>query len=380
MSDTYTLGVEEEYQLIQPETRELCGRAGKVLKSARQMAAGDRVQPEMHRCQIEIATNVCNSLAELRNELQRSRQVVIESARQQGVAVVAAGTHPFSAWQDQALTAKDRYQELAQNLKQVIRELIIFGCHVHVGLNGDQFQQEPEIALDIVNRCRLWLSPLLALTANSPFWHAADTGYDSYRTELWCRLPTAGPPPHFESLAAYESFIQSLIQSQVIPDITMLYWDIRLSEAFPTIEFRIADVCMTVEEAVMLAGLIKALVRTTYAEAQSGDAYPAVKSELLKAAHWTAARYGVSAQLIDLQQAIAVPARDHVARLLDYLRPALEAEGDWDVVVPLVQQVLEQGNGAARQRRWRQETGSLHEVVDHLIAQTAAGVPALACA
>jgi carboxylate-amine ligase len=380
MPDMYTLGVEEEYQLIQPETRELCGRADKVLKTAQRTAAGDCVQPEIHRCQIEIATDVCGSLSELRKELQRSRQVVIEAAEQQGVAVAAAGTHPFSLWQDQALTPKDRYQKLAQNLKQVIRELIIFGCHVHVGLNGDQFRQQPEVALEIVNRCRLWLSPLLALTANSPFWHAADTGYDSYRTELWCRMPTAGPPPHFESLASYESFVQTLIQSQVAPNPTMLYWDIRLSEAFPTIEFRIADVCMTIDEAVMLAGLIKALVRTTYGEVQAGGTYPAAKSELLKAAHWTAARYGVSADLIDLQQAIAVPARDHIAHLLAYLRPALEAEGDWDTVVPLVHQVLQQGNGAARQRRWLQETGSLHTLVDRLIAQTAAGVPTLALA
>ena len=374
MSDTYTLGVEEEYQLVQPETRELCGRAGQVLAVAQQAAAGDRVQPEMHRCQIEIATDVCGSLAELRAELQRSRQVVIEAAEQQGVAVAAAGTHPFSCWQEQDLTDKDRYRELAQNLQQVIRELIIFGCHVHVGLNGDQFRQQPEIALEVVNRCRLWLGPLLALTANSPFWQGADTGYDSYRTELWCRLPTAGPPPYFQDLGDYEAFIQSLIQSGVIPDTTMLYWDIRLSEAFPTIEFRIPDVCMTIEEAVMLAGLVKALVRTSYEEAVAEQPYPAVKSELLKAAHWTAARYGLSAELIDLKQAIAVPAPEHITRLLDYLRPALEAEGDWDTVTALVNQVLLQGNGATRQRQWLQATGSIRQVVDGLIAQTAAGI------
>ena len=378
MSDTYPLGVEEEYQLVQPETRELCGRAGQVLAAAQQAAAGDRVQPEMHRCQIEIATDLCGDLAELREELQRSRQVVIAAAEKQGVAVVAAGTHPFSCWQEQALTDKDRYQELAQNLKQVIRELIIFGCHVHVGLNGDQFRQQPEIALAIVNRCRLWLGPLLALTANSPFRQGADTGYDSYRTELWCRLPTAGPPPYFQDFGDYEAFIQSLIQSGVIPDTTMLYWDIRLSEAFPTIEFRIPDVCLTIQEAVMLAGLVKALVRTSYEEAVAEQPYPPVKSELLKAAHWTAARYGVSAELIDLKQAIAVPASEHITRLLAYLRPALEAEGDWDTVTALVNQVLLQGNGATRQRQWLQETGSIRQVVDGLIAQTAAGVAPVA--
>lgn len=195
MADTYTLGVEEEYQLIDLQTRELCGRAGRVFKATQ--AEGDRVQREMHQCQIEIATDVCDSLATLRQELKTSRQIVMAAAKEQRVAIVAAGTHPFSRWQDQSLTPKKRYQKLAQDLKQVIRELIIFGCHVHVGLNDHQFRDQPEMALEVVNRCRLWLSPLLALTANSPFWQGQDTGCDSYRTELWCRLPTAGPPPYF---------------------------------------------------------------------------------------------------------------------------------------------------------------------------------------
>ena len=190
-------------------------------------------------------------------------------------------------------------------------------------------------------------------------------------------MPTAGPPPYFADFAEYESFIQTLIQSKVIPDPTMLYWDIRLSEAFPTVEFRIADVCMTIDEAVMLAGLVKALVRTSYEETQASAPYPAARSELLKAAHWTAARYGISADLIDLPQAIAIPAHDYTTRLLDYLRPALEAEDDWETVAPLVHRVLQQGNGATRQRQWLRETGNIHNVVDQLIAQTAAGLPTL---
>jgi carboxylate-amine ligase len=229
----------------------------------------------------------------------------------------------------------------------------------------------------VVNRCRLWLAPLLALTANSPFWQGDDTGYDSYRMELWCRLPTAGPPPHFATSSTYREFIQGLIQSKVIEDPTTLYWDIRLSEAFPTIEFRIADVCMTIDEAVMLAGLVKALVRTTYEETLAGKGVSAVKSEFLKAAHWTAARYGLSSELIDLQRAIAVPARDYIQQFLDYLRPALETAGDWDTIAPLVKTVLMQGNGAVRQRRWFQETGCLQTVVDRLIEQTAMGIPPL---
>lgn len=374
MSDTYTLGVEEEYQLVNPQTRELCGRAAKVLAVAKAGADGNRVQLEMHRCQIETATAVCESLGELREELQRSRQTVIEAAKEQHIAVVAAGTHPFSPWQQQTLTDKARYRKIAQNLKQTIRELIIFGCHVHVGVNGSAFQDHPEISIEVINRCRLWLSPLLALTANSPFWQGRDTGYDSYRTELWCNLPTAGPPPHFSSYREYEAFVKGLVQMGIIQDTTTLYWDIRLSDAFPTLEFRITDVCMTIDEAVMLAGLVKALVRTCYEATLASKPYTPVKSEFLKAAHWTAARYGLSAELVDLEKKTAIPAKESIEQFLCYLQPALEAEGDWATVASLVKQVLAQGNGADRQRQWFQETGSWQTVVDCMIEQTAANV------
>jgi carboxylate-amine ligase len=369
MTDNYTLGVEEEYQLVNPQTRELCGRAGKVFQAAQDEE--NRVHRELHRCQIEIATHVCPTLDDLRQELQRSRRIVIEAAQEQGVAVVAAGTHPFSAWEEQQLTKKQRYLKLAQDLKQAIRELIIFGCHIHVGLNGTYFHDRPEIAIEVMNRCRLWLSPLLALAANSPFWECSDTGYDSFRSELWCRLPTAGPPPHFSDHSEYESFVQTLIQSGVIRDATTLYWDIRLSETFPTLEFRIADVCMTVEEAVMLAGLVKALVRTCYEAAIAQQPYPLVKSELLKAAHWTAARYGLSADMIDLENGKAITAKESINQFMAYLKAALVAEGDWDQVNEIVQKVLIGGNGASRQRRWYEETNSWQRVVDRLIDQTA---------
>jgi carboxylate-amine ligase len=372
MTDVYTLGVEEEYQLVDPKTRELCGRAGQIFKATQD--EGNLVHRELHRCQIEIATDVCESLKTLRQELQRSRRIVIEAAQAQQVAVVAAGTHPFSHWQDQSLTQKQRYIKLAKDLKQVVRELIIFGCHVHVGLNGSQFRDQREIALEVVNRCRLWLAPLLALTANSPFWQGADTGYDSYRSELWCRLPTAGPPPHFSDYSEYAILVQQLIQSGIIRDETTLYWDIRLSENFPTLEFRIADVCMTVEEAVMLAGLVKALVRTCYEATVANEPLPLIKSELLKATHWTAARYGLSADLIDLEKAIAIPAKESIQNFLTYLKPALKAEGDWEEVSTAVQEILIHGNGASRQRRWHEENGSWQSLIDQLIDQTAMDV------
>jgi carboxylate-amine ligase len=374
MSDVYTLGVEEEYQLVDPHSRELCGKASKVLAAASRGPKNDRVQSEMHRCQIEIATNVCHSLDEVRAELVRSRQLVIQAAQERQVAVVAAGTHPFSAWEDQALTDKQRYRRLAKTLQQTIHDLIIYGCHVHVGLNNSEFRDDLDLAVDVVNRCRLWLAPLLALTANSPFWEGRDTGYDSFRTELWSRLPTAGPPPYFEHYSDYQTFVDGLIRAAVMPDITKLYWDIRLSDAFPTLEFRIADVCMTIEEAVMLAGLTRAIVRTSTDAARAGKPCPPIKSELLKAAHWTAARYGLSGDLIDIHKPLAVDTKTYMKDFLAFLRPALEAEGDWPLVSAAVDHVLEHGNGAQRQRQWWAKMGEWPYVVDRLIRETTAGL------
>ncbi|MBE9156886.1 carboxylate-amine ligase [Nodosilinea sp. LEGE 06152] len=371
MPDVYTLGVEEEYQLVDPDTRELCGRAGKVLATANTQQHPDRVQAELHRCQIEIATDVCHSLEELRQELVRSRQTVITAAQEQRVAVVAAGTHPFSAWQDQTLTDKARYHQLAETLQQTSRDLIIFGCHVHVGLNGSEFRDQPDLAIDVVNRCRLWLAPLLALTANSPFWEGRDTGYDSFRTELWSRLPTAGPPPYFANHSEYSTFVEGLIRAGVMPDITKLYWDIRLSKAFPTLEFRIADVCLSIDEAIMMAGLVRGIVRTSTEAARAGEPCPPIKSELLKAAHWTAARYGLTGDLIEVKASAAVPASTYINQMLDTLKPALQANHDWEVVYSAVQRILTFGNAASRQRQWLKETGDLRQVVDRLIEQTA---------
>lgn len=371
MADVYTLGVEEEYQLVDPHSRELCGRASKVLSVANTEQHPDRVQSELHRCQIEIATNVCHSLAEVRAELVRSRQLVIQSAQEKQVAVVAAGTHPFSPWQDQPLTDKPRYYQLAATLQQTIQDLIIFGCHVHVGLNDTEFRDHPDLAVDVVNRARLWLAPLLALTANSPFWEGRDTGYDSFRTELWSRLPTAGPPPYFEHYEEYSTFVAGLIRAGVMPDITKLYWDIRLSDAFPTLEFRTTDVCLTLDEAVMLAGLVRAIVRTCTEAARAGAPCPPIKSEMLKAAHWTAARYGLSGELIEVSKPRPVPAERYLQDFLTGLRPALAAEGDWQQVSEAVEAVLQHGNGASRQRRWFAQMGEWPYVVDRMIRETA---------
>jgi len=358
----FTLGVEEEYQIIDPQTRRLRPRVMQVLPQA-QAALGENAQPEFQASQIEMATPVCRTLAEVRAHVVRARRALLDAAGRDGGRIGSAGTHPFSNSADQPVTPKERYQDMAEQYQQLAHELVIFGCHVHIGL------PDPDAGLSVMNRARLWLAPLLALSANSPFWEGSDTGYASYRTELWVRWPMAGPPLPFASREEHDALVQALVATGSISDASKIYWDIRLPQKTPTIEFRVADVCLRVDEAVLLAGLVRALARTCYAQAQEDQPFEPARPELLRAAHWRAARYGLEGELIDIAANRAVPAADLVQSLLAFVRPALEEAGDWDEVSELTAEVLRGGNGAMRQRAVFAETNSLEAVVDYILEE-----------
>jgi carboxylate-amine ligase len=368
-TEEYTFGVEEEYQVLDPETRELVVRGGHVVQRAQQ-ALGEEVAPEIMASQIEAMTPVCRTLDEARAELLRLRGEIIEAAMKEGYQVAAASTHPFSRWQEQQITPKRRYQNIMEYYQRLTRQQLAFGFHVHVGL-GDR-----EAAVRVINRARVWLASMLALSANSPFWEGTDTGYASYRTQVWGRLPTAGPPGPFESLAEYEALVEALVATGVVAEPTKIYWDIRLSERVETVEFRVMDVCSRVDEAVTLAGLARALVRTCHEKADREEPYSEVRPELVRAAHWRASRDGLNAELVDLEAGRAVPAREMIEKLLAFVRPALEEAGDWEEVSTLVRDALEHGNGARRQRRAYERGGKLEDVVDMLIEETAEGIDA----
>ena len=365
-SEEFTIGVEEEYQIIDPQTRELCDRSEQIIGYVRNNLELEKevIQPEMYRSQVEIATVVCQSLSQARQELTHCRQAVIDAADASGKAIAAAGTHPFSDWREQEITPKTRYQNLESEYKQLIRELIIFGNHVHIGLS------DRAIALQVINRVRIWLPILLALSANSPFWLGQTTGYASYRTEMWSRLPMTGQPPIFSDEKEYQTVVEDLISVGVIRDATNIYWDIRLSEKFPTIEFRVTDICMTVEEAITITGLVRALVWTGYQEVVNDLSLNPVRSEILKAAQWNAARYGLTGNLIDVVDKSQVPAKDLVIQFLGCLRPALEKFGDWETISASVHKILERGNGAQRQLEVYEKNSSFEEVVDYIVEQT----------
>ena len=369
-AEDYTLGIEEEYQIIDPETRALCSRAGDVLRRARQALGEDRVVPELRASQLEALTPVCSTLAQAREELLRLRRGVIEAAEVEGVRVAAASTHPFSHWREQPITARNRYKKILERERRMAEEQVVFGFHVHVGLSNR------EAAVQVMNHARVWLAPLLALSANSPFWLGEDTGYASYRTQVWGSLSTAGPPGCFSSLAEHDALVETIVAVGGALEPNQIYWDMRLPQKLETVEIRVADVCTTLDEAVMLAGLCRALVRTCHERAEAGEPYPAARPEILRAAHWIASRYGLDAELVDIEARRSIPAREVIQKLLLFVRPALEEHGDWEEVAMLLSDTLERGNGALRQRRAYERAGRLEDVVDMLIERTAKGTGA----
>jgi carboxylate-amine ligase len=365
--DDLTIGVEEEYQLINPETRELHPRVLRVLPRARE-DLGDEVTTEFYQSQIEIGTPVCRTLAEVRAQLARLRRGVLDAAERDGGRIAAAGTHPFSRWEGQPITTKQRYLDLRDDFRQLAREQIIFGLHVHVGI------PDREEAVQTMNRCRAWLPPIIALSASSPFWLGLETGYASYRTQLFSRWPMTGTPHHFASIAEHDALVDSLVAVGMIPDASKIYWDVRLSSHVKTLEFRVADACPLLDEAVMVAGLCRALARTCLERHRSGEPSPDHRPELLQAARWRASRFGLDGDLIDLDAGRSVPARDLVESTLAFLRPALEASGDWDEVSKLVDRTLDQGNSAKRQLWAFAQSGRLEDVVDLILRETAQGL------
>jgi len=366
-AELFTIGVEEEYMLLDAETGVLRSEVERILPVA-QAVLGQEVQPELLRSQIEVGTPVRSTLGELRAELSRLRREVLSAAEVAGCRIGAAGTHPFGRWQHQQVTPKERYLELAEDYQQTARETLIFGCHVHVGI------KDREVAIQVMNRCRTWLPTLLALGTNSPFWEGVDSGYASYRTEVFRRWPTTGVPLEFASRADYDDLVAAMVATEAVEDATKLYWDVRPSARYETLEFRVSDVLLRVDEAVMMAGLVRALVRTCYDRAVRDEPVEHPRPEVLKVAVWRAARYGLQGRLIDAARSRSVAAPELVRQLVAELRPDLEDHGEWDEVSGLVARTLAEGSGADRQRRAHRRRQSLDDVVHLIMDETAANL------
>jgi carboxylate-amine ligase len=356
----FTIGVEEEFLVVDGATGALRPEGPALLPEAR-ARLGDDVHPELHSSQLEINTEVESTLAGVRRDVTNLRRGLSAVLAEHGYRLAASGTHPFSTWREDP-DVHPEYAVLEREYQQLAREQIICGVHVHVGV------EDPELAIRVVNDVGPWLSPLIALAANSPFWGGRDTGYASYRTELWRRWPMAGTPAPFADRAAYDALVDTLCRTGSIDDHARIYWDVRPSAKFPTVEFRVADVGLTVDDTVMVAGLVRGLVVTAVAGA--GAEPRPVRPELIRAATWRAARYGLGGELVDVEAGEAVPAGEMIDRFLDRLRPALADLGDWDEVSELVARVRARGTGADRQRRVLSDTDDQRAVVNFIVEET----------
>ena len=358
-----TLGVEEEFLLVDARTGEPVPRSAEVVETARRRF-GVELDVELAKAQVETRTPICHDLADVRRQLHGLRLVTAESAQALGLRLLAVGTPPVGG-PYVATGEEDRYRHLTEDYRRLAAEQSICGCHVHVAV------PDPETAVLVCNHVRPWLPVLAALSANSPFAHGVDTGYASWRTVVWSRWPSAGPPPYFESLAHYESTCDMLLAAGAARDRRMIYWDVRPSAHLPTVEVRVADVAATVDEAVLSAALVRALVSTALADLRRGLPAAPVPTEVLRAAQWRAARDGITGLSLDVRTGRLVPARLLLDRLLHRVHDQL---AEADLVRELLSTLDAEGGGAERQRRAFARAGRMSDVLDRLARDTLSGV------
>ena len=361
MASHPTFGVEEEFLLVDPAT----GEPVAVNKAVASHAAerGVKLQLELTSCQIETTSEVVSGSADLLEELTRLRRTAAEAAESSGAQLLAAALPPTRP-HEFPITDSPRYRQIAEKFGRIAEEGIC-GAHVHVAVPSR------EVAVRVSNRLRPWLPLFLALTANSAVYRDADTGYASWRSIVWARWPSAGPPPHFDSADEYDGMVRMLRQAGAALDDGMVYWDVRPSAKFPTVEVRVADVPATVGETVLLAMLIRASVMTALEDDRRGEPSPPLAPHALKAAYWKSARDGLEGKAIDLLDSHApIPARKLLQRMVDHVRPALEDVGDYQTVKCALARLDLDGNGAMRQRRAWHRRHDVKDVIAELAAAT----------
>ncbi|GAA2297044.1 glutamate--cysteine ligase [Streptomyces kunmingensis] len=363
-----SVGVEEELLLVDSESGEAQALSHAVLARAARDSNGedDAFESELHRQQLEFATSPHKDMEKLAAEIVQWREQAARHAETLGAAIAALATSPLPV--SPTVGTGDRYQWLEEQFGLTTQEQLTCGCHVHVYVESD------DEGVAVLDRIRPWLSVLLALSANSPFWQGKDSGYSSYRSRVWGRWPSAGPVDIFGSPVAYHEQIDAMVATGALRDDGMIYFDARLSAAHPTVEVRVADVCLEPSMTVLLAMLVRGLVETAARQWRAGEPPAAVPVTLLRLAGWRAGRSGLDDQLVSPLLMRPVPALTAVESLFEHVRPALEDAGDYDEARSLLSRVLREGNGARIQREILARTGSLRDVVTECVRRTARGV------
>ena len=363
----FTLGIEEEFQVIDPHTRDLTSHIHQIIDEGKTFLL-EQVKNEMHTAVVEVATNICEDIADARREVTKLRSAIFEQAAKERLLIASAGTHPFARWADARITDAPRYKEIVDELQDAARGNLIFGLHVHVGI------PDRETGLQISNVVRYFLPHIFALSTNSPFWEGRDTGYRSYRTKVFDKFPRTGIPEAFSSAAEYDSYVQLLVKTGCIDNGKKIWWDLRLHPVFDTIEFRVCDVPMRVDETIALAAVMQALVVKLYNLMKSNLSFRTYRRALISENKWRASRYGIDGKLIDFGKQIEVPTRDLIIELLAFIDDVVDDLGSRKEI-EYIHQILKMGTGADRQRaEFERNGGDLKGLVDFIVRETAIGV------
>ena len=359
-----SIGIEEEYQIVDPETRELRSYITEFIDNGKLVLMECELKPELHQSMVELGTPVCKDVAQCAEEALVAGDLRL--AQSKGVEIVAASTHPFSKWMDQPVTPFERYQGVLEEMQLLAQRLLIFGMHVHVGVEDRTF------AIDAMNVVRYMLPHILALSTSSPFWMGRRTGLKSYRANIFEDFPRSGISDVYRTQADYDALIKTLVNTRCIPDASKIWWDVRPHHQYPTLEFRICDIPTRIDEAIAIAALFQAIVLWLWKLRRHNITFRVYRRELIEENRWRAARYGLDGKLIDFGKFAEVPARDLIRELLDMVAEEIDELGTADYIRP-INALIE--NSEHKQLRVFEETGGdLKAVVDHLVAETKTGL------
>jgi glutamate---cysteine ligase / carboxylate-amine ligase len=367
MKPTFTIGIEEEYQTVDPVTRDLRSHIHAEIIEKGKILLQERVKAEMHQSVVEVGTSVCSNIKDAKDEVKKLRRDMIALARENGLRLASAATHPFADWRAQEIYPDERYHNIVEDMQLVARANLIFGLHVHIGV------EDRETAIHMMNHARYFVPHILALSTNSPFWLGMNTGLKSYRCKVFDKFPRTNIPDYFPSYGEYENFIKLLIKTGCIDNAKKIWWDIRPHPFFNTIEFRICDIPMRVDETIALAALIQATVAKLYKLYSANQGFRLYRRALIMENKWRAARYGLHGKLIDFGKQTQVPVQELILEYLAFIDDVVDELGSREEI-EYVHKIMEMGSGADRQIRVFEETGDLKKVVDFIIEETEVGV------
>ena len=367
MKPTFTIGIEEEYQTIDPITRDLRSHIHSEIIAKGKLRMEERIKAEMHQSVVEVGTGVCKNIKDAKAEVRQLRTEMVKLAHENGLLLAAGATHPFADWRAQEIYPDERYHQVVEDMQLVARANLIFGLHVHVGM------EDRETTIHLMNSMRYFLPHLLALSANSPFWLGMNTGLKSYRCKVFDKFPRTNIPDTFTSWSDFENFVNLLIRTKCIDNAKKIWWDIRPHPFFNTLEIRICDIPLRLDETIALAALIQATVVKLYKLHSRNQSFRQYSRALIMENKWRAARYGISGKLIDFGKECEVSERELILEYLEFVDDVVD-ELDSREEVAYVHSMLQHGTGADRQLRVFQETGDLKRVVDYMVLETQAGL------